>query len=127
MLTESGSNNVIVHHFSKLTNSKLPDAGYYELLTSSGSMQIIKKYKTNYLEENVANYGTAATVKKFQMNETIYLLTNTSVDEVKLNNKGVLKALGEKKEIAETYLKNSKLKIKSESDLIQLVEHLNSL
>ncbi len=127
MLAEQGSNSVTVHNFNNtFPNITLPESGYFEILVE-GNIRLFKKYKVKFIEDNVANYGTTAIVKRFQMNESIFMVTDGGIQNIKLNSKAVLNVLGEKSKPAEEFIKKEKIKIKTEADLIRLINYLNKL
>lgn len=99
---------------------------YLEVLRN-GAVQILKKYEIIYEENIITNYGTSSIRKNFQKKERYFLKTSGKYVEVKLNSKSILEALGSLKKVADQYLSDNKFKIKTESNLLLLIDHLNSL
>ena len=65
---------------------------------------------------------------KFEMEETFYISINgETAQPVKLNKKGVLNVLTDNSSALAGYVKKNKLKLKSQQEVLQLLEHYNSL
>jgi len=118
------TNNVIKHVFSAAyAVDGFPKMSYFELLFE-GRLTLIKKYKTSFVEENVSGYGTGGVQKSFQ-SKTIYFVVEDGVTkEIKSNKKSVLEVFPEQSSVIETFLKEKKMKIKSETDLVQIIQFL---
>lgn len=122
---ESGTNNVIKHSFSSGYNVPgFTSTSYFDLLFE-GKITLLRKYKTSFIEDNVTGYGTSGTVKSFQ-SKTLYFVVDGSLSkEIKPNKKSVLEVFPEQSLKIETLLKEKKMKIKSENDLIEIIRFLN--
>lgn len=121
------TNQVIKHSFS----AGYPVEGYtrenYFDLLLDGKITLLKKYKTLFLEESVSGYGTSGTQKSFQSTILYFIIADDSDSkEIKLNKKSVLNAFQEQTAEIEAFIKEKKMKVKSETDLIEIIRFLNA-
>lgn len=123
---ESGTNDVMKHSFS--TGYDIPGfsrTNYFDLIYE-GRITLLRKYKTSFVEENVTSYGTSDAQKSFQLNKLYFVIDQNKISkELKLNKKSILEAFPEQSEQIETFLKDQKMKAKSESDLIKIITFLD--
>jgi hypothetical protein len=118
------TNNVLKHVFSAAyTVDGFPKMSYFELLFE-GRLTLIKKYKTSFVEENVSGYGTGGAQKSFQSKTFYFVIEDGVAKDIKPNKKSVLGVFPEQSSIVETFLKEKKMKIKSETDLIEIIKFL---
>lgn len=100
------------------------EKNYFEVLYD-GNYKFLKKTKTEFVEQNVSSYGRNSNDKKFITRESYYLIDKSGQSfECRLNKKSFLEILGEDKPRAETLMTNNKLKAKSESDFITILNIL---
>lgn len=102
--------------------------GYFNAL-NDGSAVLLRRRKVILREGQVAtsSYGKDKP-PKFEMEESYYLsVDGETAQPVKLNKKGVLTALSGTNKDLSSYVKKNKLKLKSESEVLQLLSHYNSL
>lgn len=96
---------------------KYSEKDYFEVVYE-GDHTVLKKIKTEFLEDNVSSYGSNRTVKKFVADQRYFLLTNSGdAKEFKVSKKSFLEALGKDKEAAAKFMESSKIKIKSEAEI----------
>lgn len=121
---DGSSNKVVKQKFSSgLTQIPGYSSKTYFEIVGDGSLTVLKKYDIKFIEDVVNNYGTAATVKRFQRGEKYFVVVNEVATEFKLNNKSFLSACGEKKAEMENILTQRKIKIKNEADLISVLHY----
>lgn len=125
--TEPGSNEVKKHSFvNGFTIEGFTKANYFDVLYE-GQLDLMKKYKTTFVEESVTGYGTSDSQKSFQLNSYYFLmLPDNTVKEIKLNRKSILEALPNESTTIEAYMKEKKVKLKSEAELLDLIKYLDS-
>lgn len=102
----------------------------YSLVLSKGkNVKLVKVYNTILNESQDQGYGGTVTPHWFQTQEIYYLLkaSGEAIEIKKSNNKSVLKALGgaESAEV-KAFLKQNKIKIRKEEDLIQVANFLDT-
>ncbi|PTX22215.1 hypothetical protein C8N40_10137 [Pontibacter mucosus] len=97
---------------------------FYEVL-ADGDTQLLKRYSKTIFEETP--YGTATKVKKFQENTSYYVAKADKLEKVKQDKKSILNALPDKAPALEKYMKENRLNLRNDSDIIKLVDHYNSL
>jgi len=124
-VVQPGSNSVVKHSFS--TGYNVPGFSvnsYFDVL-KEGGITVLKKFKTSFVEENVSSYGTAEQKKSFQT-KALYFIVNEkkNVKETKLNRRSVLEVFPEKAQQIEDFLKKEKLKLKTENDLVKVIDFL---
>lgn len=124
---EPGTNDVMKHSFS--TGFDIPGfsrTNYFDLIYQ-GRFTLLRKYKTSFVEENVTSYGTSDAQKSFQLNKLYFVIDQDKISkEVKLNKKSILEAFPLQSERIEAFLKEQKMKVKSESDLIKIITFLDA-
>lgn len=123
---ESSTNKVIKHSFSSGYNVEgFNRVSYFDLLLE-GRFTLLRKYKTSFIEDNVAGYGTSSTLKSFQSKTLHFVIDQNGVaTEIKPNKKSVLEVFPQQASSIEAFLKDRKMKIKSEDDLIDVIKFLN--
>jgi hypothetical protein len=103
--------------------------GYLTLLTD-GELKLYKHLKVTFKEAKKAeNSLVKGNPAKFSQATRYYIESadGNRINYVELNNKKVLNLLSnDKKKVLSDYLKENKLKIKNEQDLIQVVTFLNN-
>lgn len=96
-------------------SSKTTDKSYFEIIYD-GNIKFLKKNIKNIIENREYN---SATITKKITNSTLYFLIDRShnIFEVKRDVKSICGALG-KNEILSAYIKENKLDLKKDSDLV---------
>ncbi|QCR23641.1 hypothetical protein [Pontibacter sp. SGAir0037] len=100
------------------------EASYYEVL-AEGKITLLKRSYKAIREEKSYN---SATINKNIIENTNYFVYNTTDNKImrfKKDSKGIMAILNNSKE-AESYLKENKLDIKKDSDLIKLITYYNN-
>ncbi len=123
--TGTETNEVVKHHFA--SGFSVPGfPGYFDVLYT-GRFSLLKKYKTSFVEETVTGYGTSNAYKRFQSKVHYFVVRpDNSIVEVKLNKKSILEELSDKSADVEEFVKDKKSKLKSESDLVELIKYLDA-
>lgn len=118
LFVEENSSTVTHRLFrSGFSVPKYSEKDYFEVVYE-GVHTVLKKIKTEFLEDNVSSYGSNRTVKKFVTDQRYFLLTNSGdAKEFKVSKKSFLEALGKDKEAASKFMESSKIKIKSEAEI----------
>lgn len=119
----------ILHYDESKADNKL---GYYVQLTEGTNVKLYRKDRKKFVESKQASYngnlgGTSAKFKK-QKSE-FYVEYNGSGDAVKLpkKKKAMINAFQGKEKEVKKYIKENKIKVTKEQDLIKLVNYVNSL
>ncbi len=113
------NSSIVTHRLfrSGFSVPKYSEKDYFEVV-HEGVHTVLKKIKTEFLEDNVSSYGSNRTVKKFVADQRYFLLTNSGdAKEFKVSKKSFLEALGKDKEAAEKFMESSKIKVKTEAEL----------
>ncbi len=100
--------------------------GVLEILVR-GHVQLYKKYQVEFEPATKAIAYEDAKPDRFVSKDAEYFLAvdNEKPKEIKLNKKDIFSQLKQFKPTIEKYAKTEKLKIKSEEDLVQLVQYCN--
>jgi hypothetical protein len=102
------------------------ELSYFDIF-AEGKYKVVRKYKTLFLEEAVKDYGSPNVKKIFQSKTNYFLLSSKGLAiEIKLNKKSILEAFPDQSSPIETFIKEKKIKIKSEQDLMDIVKFLES-
>jgi hypothetical protein len=100
----------------------------YFRVVYDGKVKFLKKIKTGYIDETVNNFGTNEQVKKFVTTEEEFLLkADGSAVKIGKGRKDLLTHFGDSSGQMKTFIKENKLNLKSESDLIRVLEKFESL
>jgi hypothetical protein len=100
---------------------------YFSIL-NQGKTQLLRKLKKDLIAAQIAA-STYQTDKPARFNEEIKYfvkLENKPAVEIKLKEKQILENLEHNKEL-KSYIKNNKLKLKNEQEVISLFKHYDSL
>ncbi|MBL7871872.1 MAG: hypothetical protein JNM78_09700 [Cyclobacteriaceae bacterium] len=124
---EPGTNKIIKHTFSTGYEIKgFSKTSYFDLIRD-GKITLLKKYKTSFVDENLSGYGTSDQKKSFQTKILYFvLLEDGSAKEIKLNKKSILETFPEQSSNIEGFIKERKIKVKTEQDLIDIIEFLEA-
>lgn len=125
---ERGTNKIIKHSFSSgYTVPGFSSNSYFDIVRE-GRLTLIKKFKTNFVDENVSGYGTSDQKKSFQTKILYFILIEGgTVKEIKMNKKSFMEIFPEKSSRIDLFLKSEKNKLKSEDDLIQAINFVESI
>lgn len=104
--------------------------GYFELRIKGGKLSLyIKRRKELSFDSFAANYkGGSGTKEYYYINKTTYIGKNSAGKTFLITSpKSLLKNLSDYKAEVKTFIKQNKLKLKSENDLAKVIEYYNSL
>ena len=102
--------------------------GYFNAL-NEGNAVLLRRRQVILREGQAAtsSYGKDKP-PRFELEESYYLsMDGEPAQPVKLNKKGVLTALSGSNKDLGSFIKKNKLKLKSEAEVLQLLEHYNTL
>ncbi len=100
----------------------------YESLTARSFYQILYDGKIKLLKRTTARiqteklYSSATQTKRFIKEESLYLFKNGLLTRIKKDKKSLLEALGEKQDELDAFIKDQKLKLSKEEDILRLIE-----
>ncbi|MEQ1586520.1 MAG: hypothetical protein ABL895_11620 [Cyclobacteriaceae bacterium] len=124
---EPGTDKLIKHSF--LSGFDIPGfsrINYFDLIYE-GRLTLLKKYKTSFLEMSVANYGNSGEQKSFQLDILYFLIEQGKFPkELKLNKRSIIEAFPKKGASIESFMKEKKMKGKTEADLIEIIKFLDA-
>jgi len=103
---------------------------YYQELTENGRLRLYKKYYKKFVEakKSKSSYGSDKPAK-FELITSYFFEKSGSKDLelFKLKKKDILLLMKDKSSDIKKYLKNEKLKLSKEQDLVKLFDYYNSL
>lgn len=133
-LTYSVSDNNNVEHFvignSIFVNLKNPDFKglFFELLSNGSKIKLLKLYKCDIVKGNPSNGIIPAVNDKFRMSKELYVLhIDKGIRKLSGSKNDILNHMNDKKSEIEKFVKENKINIKKEKDLIELFNHYNTL
>jgi hypothetical protein len=100
----------------------------YESLTARSFYQILYDGKVKLLKRTTARvqteklYSSATQTKRFIKEESLYLFKNGILTRLKKDKKSLLEALGEKQDELDAFIKDQKLKLSKEEDILRIIE-----
>lgn len=100
----------------------------YESLTARSFYQILYDGKVKLLKRTTARvqteklYSSATQTKRFIKEESLYLFKNGILTRLKKDKKSLLEALGEKQDELDAFIKDQKLKLSKEEDILRVIE-----
>ncbi|HEY1024310.1 MAG TPA: hypothetical protein VGE26_04040 [Sphingobacteriaceae bacterium] len=97
---------------------------FYQVL-NDGGVKLLKKTSKKITE--IREYNSASSTKRFDLIETYYLARNNQPEKVRKDKKAILKALKDRTDKLESYIRSEKLNLKEEGDLTTLIHYYNSL
>src|SRR5690606_6392623 len=102
--------------------------GYFTVLADGNTYDLYKKTSSVFVEAKKAetNY-TKDTPPSFSKTVKYYLVKDGTFLEMPNSKSRILKMMDQKKSEMKTYIKENKLDIDKESDLIQVISHFDSL
>jgi hypothetical protein len=102
--------------------------GYLILLSQKNNLTLFKKQNITFAKERIAKSGyDKDTPARFErLGDTYYLKDgDKAIVEFPTNKKGLLKSYPEKKTEIETFIKQNKIDLEKESDVIKMIEFLS--
>lgn len=123
-----------VHIYSKIDGNKFNKAKkenkFYSLINAPEKSIILETVKT-FKDPNRSGWNSTTNTNKrgeYKTKTEVYVLTNNGkYTKVKLSNKGVEKALKDKKNQISTFLKQKNISIKKVGDLIPVIRYYKTL
>ena len=114
----------VIHSYEKEGGTAL---GYFEVL-NDGDSQLLKRHESRYIPEQPAASSYARDIPaQFKTTVTYFLKSKGQpAQEVKLRKKDILEALVENDKAGQ-YAKSNKLDLKSEKDVVTLLNYCNAL
>lgn len=97
---------------------------YYQVLVD-GKVMLLKKYYLSFVES--MPYGTSDIQKTLIPNQAYYLFFNGKMTKVKKQKDNILSTLPNQKSALNLYVKNEKIKFKTDEDLIKVLSYYNTL
>lgn len=112
-----------MHTFKLYKDGDTP--AYFKVIYEGEKASFLEKFDTKLKVDEIPNYGSSTSTKKYLNRKSTYIYTEGNLIEVKRKDKDIVKVLG-KKELKK-YIKENKLKIKEDKDLSALFEYHESL
>ncbi len=111
--------------FNYINKDGIKADGYFEIL-NDGPIQLLKKNNVTYNEaEPAANsYSQAKPARYVTSTEYFLAQEQQPAENISLRKKNILRVLDS--QAAQGYVKDNKLKLKSETEVIQLLDYLNA-
>lgn len=107
------------------TGAKTTEKSFYEVLYDGGTKLLKKQAKSIWTEST--SYGTATQTKNITPRTTYFVAKEGKMLPLKLDRKSVISALADKSSQVEQYIKENKLEVKNDEDLIKVFAYYNSL
>lgn len=126
-ISEKGSTKANTHVFtSGFTFGTYQDQNYFEVLVQ-GKIDLIVRHKITFMDGNIGKYGTPGSYRSYQADKLYFVLDKRGgYNAIKPSNKSVYKVFPKFTSDIEKFLEENRLSIRSESDLIQIIQFLNS-
>lgn len=120
------SGAVLKRHF-KMGYTNIPNTtnSYYFEVLAEGKTQLLKR--TSKIVQVSKEYNSATSTKSFEEITKYYLYADGKGSAVKKDKKAILLALGNKQAELESYIKDSKLNLKTDEGFAQLITFYNTL
>lgn len=99
---------------------------FVNIVYSGREMILVRSLENRISEKTFQDVGKTVEVKRFLPIEEYFLLRSGELTPVKLNKKGLIKAIGHKKEI-ETFIKDNDLDLNAHRDLRKLLTFAETL
>lgn len=96
---------------------------YLQVVFQSKHVSLLRKIKSEYVEENVKTYGTNELTKRFDTIKIEYLLVDGSPLKMEKNRKNFFAGFGDNEDALKNFAKDSKLSVKNEKDCVRIIEH----
>jgi hypothetical protein len=101
----------------------MTDRNFYQVLYD-GNVKLLKRTTVRIQTEKL--YSSATQTKRFIKDDALYLFKNGTMTRLKKDKKALLEALGDKQAELETFIKEEKLKLSKEEDILRVVEKYES-
>jgi hypothetical protein len=99
---------------------------YFEILYE-GKLKLLKKYQSFFIEEGTSGYGTSDRQKSFQSKTRYFILKSPgSIEEIKPNRKSLEAAFPDRISLIKNFIDKEKSKLKSEKDLVKIIQFIDS-
>jgi transcriptional antiterminator Rof (Rho-off) len=104
-----------------------------ESLTGRHFYQIVYDGNTKLLKRIVARvateklYGSASETKRFLKDEALFVQKNGTLTRLKKDKKAILELLADKQPALEAFVKEQKLKLNKEEDIVKILEKYDGL
>jgi len=118
----SGTNYRFFHSSFLPQNPEIRQSWLLELVTGTAKLYKLEKKQIN----EIRPYGSATTEQHIISSYGYFILFNNELRRIKKLS-DVTELLSGKKEALEEFIKSNRLNVKSEKDLVRLIEHFNSL
>lgn len=96
---------------------------FYHVLYD-GNVKLLKRLSARIQTEKP--YNSATTIKRFVKEDALYLVKNGVITRLKKDKKTLLEALGDKQKELDTFIKDEKLKLSKEEDILRVIEKYDS-
>ncbi|MBC8755619.1 hypothetical protein H2O64_13155 [Kordia sp. YSTF-M3] len=139
IMNKNNKNYIIKQNKGNLTykileyaDSKKDKFGYYVQLTEGTNVALYRKDRKKFVEVKKAAYGgnlNASSAKFKKQKSEFYIELKGSGDAIKIpkKKKAVIKLFAGKEDLVEKFIKENKIKVTKEKDLINLINYVNSL
>jgi hypothetical protein len=85
-----------------------------------GKVALLKRYPTRIQSEKP--YNSATEIKRFVKEDAFFLYKDKKLTRLEKDKKSLLEALGDKQAELEAFIKDQKLKLSKEEDILRLIE-----
>jgi hypothetical protein len=100
------------------------ETNFYEVLVD-GSLKFLKRFKKEIM--TTRDYNATSDTKTVTEKISYYIVKDNQPILVLKNEKAILEAIGEKENELNDFIKQNKLKLKDEGDIIKIIEQYNKL
>jgi len=97
---------------------------YYQVL-AEGKTTLLKKHSKSIVES--IQYGEVKKQEVFADSQQYFLFQNGQMIKIKIDKNTLLKALGDKQQELNQFITDQELKVKSDQQLIKIVNYYNSI
>lgn len=110
------------------TSDELLKEGYFMVLYQ-GKSSLLKRIVKSFKQADYKNpYSTDTRYDEFRNNFSYYLLKpDQTLEKVKLSDKSLIEAIGDRKDELKAFARQENLTIKSENDAVKLIQKYDSL
>ncbi|MDQ7948725.1 MAG: hypothetical protein REI78_03640 [Pedobacter sp.] len=100
------------------------ESNFYEVL-ADGNVKFIKKIKKDIMSQR--EYNATSDTKTITEKLTYYIVKDNQPILVAKNEKAILAAIGDKTDALTAFIKQNKLNLKDDSDIVAVLDHYNSI
>jgi hypothetical protein len=105
-----------------------PEEGFYEIIMSRDKIELFKKYRCTLIEGKPYNGIVNGTNDKFKINSSYYARNGSGeIAKLVLTKSRILSLMSDKQKEVSNFIKENKLKLKKEKDLISIFNFYISL